>query len=168
MPETAWRALERTAPAMGAREGTEPEDNPLMRSQSTGAWTKGHEAAFGTALGPTLLLPNLRPCHVEGLDDQRLHAVALGDEPAQQLLDHDGVGQDVLAGGVGVHAGDATRGRGGVQWTSGAFGVGAGGRTRGPAADTPTGLQPISVDCSEGLYLICGRRAPHSSIQEAT
>ena len=47
MPETAWRALERTAPAMGAREGTEPEDNPLMRSQSTGAWTKGHARGLG-------------------------------------------------------------------------------------------------------------------------
>ena len=30
--ETAWRALERTALAMGAREGTEPEDDPLMAS----------------------------------------------------------------------------------------------------------------------------------------
>ena len=32
--ETAWRALERTALAMGAREGTKPEDDPLMRSLS--------------------------------------------------------------------------------------------------------------------------------------
>ena len=40
--EAAWRALERTALAMGAREGTKPEDDPLMRSQSTRAWTKGH------------------------------------------------------------------------------------------------------------------------------
>ena len=34
LSETAWRALERTALAMGAREGTEPEDDPLMRSLS--------------------------------------------------------------------------------------------------------------------------------------
>ena len=34
LSETAWRALERTALAMGAREGTKPEDDPLMRSLS--------------------------------------------------------------------------------------------------------------------------------------
>ena len=34
LSETAWRALERTALAMGAREGTKPEDDPLMRSMS--------------------------------------------------------------------------------------------------------------------------------------
>ena len=42
MSEAAWRALERTALSMGAREGTTPEDDPLMRSQSARAWTKGH------------------------------------------------------------------------------------------------------------------------------
>ena len=42
MSEAAWRALERTALAMGAREGTEPEDDPLMRSQSARARTVGH------------------------------------------------------------------------------------------------------------------------------
>ena len=42
MSEVAWRALERVALAMGAREGTEPEDNPLMRSQSARARMKGH------------------------------------------------------------------------------------------------------------------------------
>ena len=34
MSEGAWRALERTARAMGEREGTKPEDDPLMRSHS--------------------------------------------------------------------------------------------------------------------------------------
>ena len=34
MSEVAWRALERTARAMGAREGTKPEDDPHMRSHS--------------------------------------------------------------------------------------------------------------------------------------
>ena len=34
LSETAWRALERTALAMGARAGTKPEDDPLMRSMS--------------------------------------------------------------------------------------------------------------------------------------
>ena len=34
LSEEAWRALERVALAMGAREGTTPEDDPLMRSVS--------------------------------------------------------------------------------------------------------------------------------------
>ncbi len=41
MSEVAWRALERTARAMGAREGTKPEDDPLMRSISLEAETRG-------------------------------------------------------------------------------------------------------------------------------
>ena len=41
MSEVAWRALEWTAPAMGAREGTEPEHNPLTRSLSARARAKG-------------------------------------------------------------------------------------------------------------------------------
>ena len=39
MSEVAWRALERVALSMGAREGTKPEDDPLMRSQSARART---------------------------------------------------------------------------------------------------------------------------------
>ena len=42
MSDAAWRALERVALALGAREGTEPEDDPLMRSQSARARMKGH------------------------------------------------------------------------------------------------------------------------------
>ena len=42
MSETAWRALERTALAMGAREGTRPEHNPLTRSLSAKAQAHGH------------------------------------------------------------------------------------------------------------------------------
>ena len=41
MSEGAWRALERVALAMGAREGTKPDDNPLMRSQKAIARTEG-------------------------------------------------------------------------------------------------------------------------------
>ena len=41
MSEAAWRALERTALAMGAREGTKPGDDPLMRSQNAIARTEG-------------------------------------------------------------------------------------------------------------------------------
>ena len=39
MSEVAWRALERTALSMGAREGTAPEDDPLMRSHGARART---------------------------------------------------------------------------------------------------------------------------------
>ena len=42
MSEGAWRALERVALSMGEREGTTPEDDPLMRSQSVRARMKGH------------------------------------------------------------------------------------------------------------------------------
>ena len=64
--------------------------------------------------------------------DQRVHAVALGDEPVQQLLGHEGKGQDALVCGVGLHAGDATRGRRRGQWTLDASGVGAGAERTGP------------------------------------
>ena len=42
LSEIAWRALERTALAMGAREGTTPEDDPLMRSHSVQVRAQGH------------------------------------------------------------------------------------------------------------------------------
>ena len=42
MSEGAWRALERVALSMGAREGTEPEDDPLMRSHGARTRTKAH------------------------------------------------------------------------------------------------------------------------------
>ena len=41
MSETAWRALRRTALAMGAREGTKPEHDPLSRSISFEAEARG-------------------------------------------------------------------------------------------------------------------------------
>ena len=41
MSEDAWRALERVALAMGAREGTKPEDDPLMRSHSAQVRAEG-------------------------------------------------------------------------------------------------------------------------------
>ena len=41
LSEVAWRALERTARAMGAREGTTPEDDPLMRSHSAQVRAEG-------------------------------------------------------------------------------------------------------------------------------
>ena len=41
MSETAWRALERTALAMGAREGTTSQHDPLIRSISLKAEARG-------------------------------------------------------------------------------------------------------------------------------
>ena len=41
LSETAWRALERVALSMGAREGTKPEDDPLMGSHSAKVRTEG-------------------------------------------------------------------------------------------------------------------------------
>ena len=44
MSEAAWRALERTALAMGASEGTKPDDDPLMRSHSARVRAESHAA----------------------------------------------------------------------------------------------------------------------------
>ena len=50
LSETAWRALERTALAMGAHEGTKPEDDPLMHSVSARAEAKGRMEMAAAAL----------------------------------------------------------------------------------------------------------------------
>ena len=42
MSELAWRALERTALAMGAREGTTPQHDPLMASESARVRARSH------------------------------------------------------------------------------------------------------------------------------
>ena len=67
MSEGAWRALERVALSMGAREGTAPEDDPLMRSQSARARTEGRALGHreGRAEG-----------HREGVARGQLNAVA--------------------------------------------------------------------------------------------
>ena len=45
-----WRSLERVALAMGAREGTGPENDPLIRSLSRRAQAKGHMEAVVAVL----------------------------------------------------------------------------------------------------------------------
>ena len=50
LSEVAWRALERVALSMGAREGTKPEDDPLMRSQNARARTEGRVDMVAAAL----------------------------------------------------------------------------------------------------------------------
>ena len=67
LSEVAWRALERVALSMGAREGTKPEDDPLMRSLSA------HVRAESRAEG-----------HREGFAQGHMNAVA-------QVLDARGV-----------------------------------------------------------------------------
>ena len=69
MSEAAWRALERTAQAMSAREGTEPEHDPLTRSLSVRAQAKGHAQGHreGHAQG-----------HQEGRAEGRAEAHAQG------------------------------------------------------------------------------------------
>ncbi len=86
MGETTWRALERTALAMGAREGTTPEDDPLTRSASARAEARGHakgrtEAVAavlrsrGIEAGPDFTQPDRE--RLAGLPIERLMAVAL-------------------------------------------------------------------------------------------
>ena len=50
MSEPAWRALERTALAMGAQEGTKPEHNPLTRSMNAKAHARGRMEVVAAAL----------------------------------------------------------------------------------------------------------------------
>ena len=74
---TAWRALERVARAMGAREGTKPEDDPLMGSHSAktrmgmvaaALRARGIESALDATADRALL---------DGLSDDALMAAAL-------------------------------------------------------------------------------------------
>ena len=50
MSATAWRALERTARAMGAREGTTPQHDPLMASESARVQARSHARAVVATL----------------------------------------------------------------------------------------------------------------------
>ena len=81
MSEAAWRALERTALAMGAREGTEPENNPLMRSHGARARTKGRMEMVAAALrarGIDAALDAVEDRELlAGLSDDALMAAAL-------------------------------------------------------------------------------------------
>ena len=55
LSEVAWRALERVALSMGAREGTKPEDDPLMRLQNARARTKGRAEGRSEMLAANVL-----------------------------------------------------------------------------------------------------------------
>ena len=71
LPERAWRALERTALAMGEREGTTPQHDPLMASESARVQARGHARGHreGRARGH-------REGHAERHAEGQLDAVA--------------------------------------------------------------------------------------------
>ena len=77
MSESAWRALERVALSMGAREGTTPEDDPLMRSQSVRAWTEGRLE---------LVTATLRARGIEAAPDVAEDRELLGALPGDALM----------------------------------------------------------------------------------
>ena len=66
----SWRGLERVALALGAREGTTPEDDPLTRSMSRRAAAQGH--AEGRRHGHA---EGRQQGHAEGLAAARVPAV---------------------------------------------------------------------------------------------
>ena len=81
MSEPAWRALERTALAMGAREGTTPQHDPLMASESARVQARSHAQAVETTLrarGIEVSSPILDDWkRLAGLPIDRLMAAAL-------------------------------------------------------------------------------------------
>ena len=81
LAEPAWRALERTALAMGAREGTKPEDDPLMRSLSARARAKGRMEVVAAVLRIRGIEVALDSAEVRalfgGLSDDALMAAAV-------------------------------------------------------------------------------------------
>ena len=54
LSDPAWRALERTALAMGAREGTTPQHHPLMASESARVQARSRAQAHMEAVAATL------------------------------------------------------------------------------------------------------------------
>ncbi len=80
MSEGAWRALERVALTMGAREGTKPDDDPLMRSQKAIARTEGRREGLAEGRGEMLAENVLAVLNARGI------AVAPGSAALRDLL----------------------------------------------------------------------------------
>ena len=74
LSEAAWRALERVALAMGAREGTTPEHDPLTRSVSARAQARGLARGLMEAVGAVL--------QARGIEVTTGLATDLAEEPA--------------------------------------------------------------------------------------
>ena len=111
LSETAWRALERVALSMGAREGTKPEDDPLMGSHSAktrmgmvaaALRARGIESALDATADRALL---------DGLSDDAVMAAALTCMDAADFRRRVG-GQRAARGRQGPDAprGDGTHG----------------------------------------------------------
>ena len=83
--EEAWRALERVALAMGAREGTSPEDDPLMRSVSLRSESRGH--AKGHAQGRMeAVVATLRARGIEVSPDFAGEQDPFAEHPIERLM----------------------------------------------------------------------------------
>ena len=78
MSEIAWRALERVALSMGAREGTEPEDDQLMRSPSTKARAESRAQGLMDAMAQILEARGIGVTP-DGTEDRELLAGVPGD-----------------------------------------------------------------------------------------
>ena len=85
--EGAWRALERVALAMGAREGTRPDDDPIMRSQKATARSEGRREGLDQG-------------RREGLDRAHMQAAAQILEARGIALALDVTESRELSGGV--------------------------------------------------------------------
>ena len=111
LSEGAWRALERVALAMGAREGTRPEDDPLMRSHSAKVRTEGRMGMVAAALRARGIEPALDAEDRElfrGLPDDALMAAAFACTDAADFRRR--LGEQRAA--RGRHGSDAPRGDG--------------------------------------------------------
>ena len=78
MSAGAWRALERVALSMGAREGTEPEDDPFTRTISRRARMKGHAEGHLEAVAQVLEARGLAVT-LDTAEDRELVAAVPGD-----------------------------------------------------------------------------------------
>ena len=112
LSETAWRALERVALSMGAREGTKPEDNPLMRSHSAKVRTEGRMGMVAAALRARGIEPALDAAEdrelFRGISDDALMAAAFACTDAADFRRR--LGEQRAA--RGRHGPDAPRGDG--------------------------------------------------------
>ena len=79
----AWRAIERVGRAMGAREGTRPEDDPLTRSLTASAREEGRAEGRASGCGAGR--------RAERADAVRALLRARGIEPAAGLADEPGL-----------------------------------------------------------------------------
>ena len=90
LTEAVWsagavRALERVALAMGAREGTKPEDDPITRSVSLKAEARGYERGQGEARAASVRAV-LRARGIEAALDSPEDRELIGALPAEVLV----------------------------------------------------------------------------------